>query len=105
MGTIVCRAIFAALLPFLLLGCATPQPSRFTGENIAMLRAGMTTAEVEKLFGPPASIRNTLCGKEDKWHCEIWSYDRPDTDYLKNTFWFSVRDGRLLDQWDVTSVR
>ena len=104
MDTGVCRVIFAALLPSLLLDCTTLSPSRFTSENIASLRQGMTPTEVEKLFGPPDSVRNTLCGKEEKWQCEIWSYDGQES-YLKNTFWFSVRDGRLLDQWDVTRAR
>jgi hypothetical protein len=105
MGTTVCQTIFAALLPSFFFGCATLQPSRFTSENIALLRQGMTTTEVEKLFGPADSIRNTLCGKEEKWQCEIWNYDRQGNSYLQNTFWFSVRHGRLLDQWDVTSAR
>lgn len=103
---LVCRAILLALLPSFFFGCATLTPSRFTGDNIALLHPGMATREVEKLFGPADSIRNTLCGKEEKWQCEIWSYDRQDNRYLKNTFWFSVRrEGRFLDQWDVTRAR
>jgi hypothetical protein len=100
------RLILAALVPSFLFGCATMTPSRFTSENITSLHQGMTTTEVEKLFGPADSIRNTLCGKEDKWQCEIWSYNRQDNRYLTNTFWFSVTDGRrLLNQWDVTRGR
>ena len=105
MGTkltaLVRRAILGALLPSFLFGCAT---GPFTSENIALIQPGMTTTEVEKLFGPAHSIRTTMCGKEEKWQCEIWSYELRNS-YRKNTFWFSVRDGRRLDQWDVTRTR
>jgi hypothetical protein len=103
MGTIVCRAIFAVLLASFFFGCATLEPSRFTSENIALLHVGMTTTEVEKLFGPADSIRNTVCGREEKWQCEIWTYD--DGSYRRSTFWFNAGDGRRLDQWDVTRAR
>jgi hypothetical protein len=97
------RAIVAASVLSFLFGCATT-PSRFTSENIASIQHGMTATEVERLFGPADSVRNTLCGKEQRWQCEIWSYNRRGT-YLTNTFWFSVSDGRLLNSWDVTRGR
>ena len=103
MATRVCRAILATSLSSLFFACATP--SRFTSENIALLHPGMTTIEVQNLFGPADSIRNTLCGTDKKWQCEIWSYNGQGNSYLGSTFWFSVRDGRLLDQWDVTRAR
>src|SRR5262245_44592960 len=103
----MCRAILAASALSFLFGCATNPfvPSPFTSEHIATLRLGMTATEVEKRFGPPDSVRNTTCGQEVKWQCEIWSYDRPGSRILTNTFWFSVRDGRLLSSWDVTRAR
>ena len=104
MGThstaLVCRAILGALLPAFLFGCAI---SPFTSDKVALIHAGMTTDEVEKLFGPADSIRNTVCGKEETWHCEIWTYGGDS--YPRSTFWFSVHDGRHLDQWDVTRAR
>jgi hypothetical protein len=100
---LICRAILVASVPSFLFGCATT-PSRFTSENIASVRQGMTTTEVERLFGPADSVRNTLCGKEERWQCEIWNYNRRGS-YLTNTFWFSVSDGRLLNSWDVTRGR
>ena len=79
--------------------------SRFTSENIALLHPGMTPTEVEKLFGPADSVRNAVCGTDQKWHCEIWTYEQGFS-YRENTLWFSVSDGRrLLDQWDVTRAR
>ena len=97
------QAIVAASVLAILCGCATT-PSRFTSENIASLHPGMTATEVQRLFGPADSVRNTLCGKEQKWQCEIWNYNRRGS-YLTNTFWFSVSDGRVLNSWDVTRGR
>jgi hypothetical protein len=109
MGTqltaLVCRAILVALLPSFLFGCATTPPSRFTSDNIAALHQGMSTRDVQALFGPPDSVRNTMCGKDEgRWQCEIWSYKREGerNPYITNAFWFSVRQGTLLNSWDVT---
>lgn len=93
-----------ALMAPILIGCEATAPSRFTTENISLLRQGMTVLEVEKLFGSPDSIRRTVCGGDRPWDCEIWTYGGRGS-YLRNVLWFSVRDGRVLNQWDVTSAR
>lgn len=103
----ICQAILAASALSFLFGCATSPstPSPFTRENITALYKGMTTTEVQKLFGPPNSVRHTMCGRQERWQCEIWSYDRKGSRIVTNDFWFSVSNGRLLYTWDVTRAR
>jgi hypothetical protein len=85
----VCIAIAA------LTGCST-LPSAFSTENIMKIHQGMSSDEIQAMFGNPKSIRSDVCGAAtgNPWNCTTWEYG--EFPYDRATFTFSGERGSYV---------
>ena len=60
------------------------------------IKIGMTSNEIQSIFGNPKNIEVTTCGTETTkpWVCTIWEYG--DWPYDHARFYFGERSGLLL---------
>jgi hypothetical protein len=93
------------LTPILLTSCETMSPSAlpssFTTENIMKVHPGMSSGEIQRLFGEPKSISSAVCGRPpNQWTCTTWEYG--EFPYDRASFTFSGDHGSyILNNFDV----
>jgi len=63
-------------------------PEEFTTESVLKIKQGISSAEIFKMFGAPASVNQSVCGAETKntWQCTTWEYGQFPYDRASFTF-------------------
>ncbi len=78
-------------------------PGEFNSENVSKIKQGMSSSEVLKMFGPPSSVSQSVCGAETKsgaWLCTTWKYGEFPYDRASFTFG-GKHDSLLLNNFSV----
>jgi hypothetical protein len=88
--------IALCLLAFYLSSCAemmadidnlSKLPPSFTNEHVMAVHPGMTSDQIQKLFGAPKNISQSVCGQgKEKWVCTSWEYGKFPYDRAQFTF-------------------
>lgn len=74
----------------------------FTTENVMKIKQGISSSEILKMFGYPASVRQAVCGADtdQMWLCTTWEYG--EFPYDRASFTFSgERDFLILNNFSV----
>lgn len=83
----------------------------FTNANVMALKVGMTTDEVQAVFGPPDRMKSATCGgatRSGEWPCLMWYYDVEKSsdgfveEVKTNTLTFNARTSPpRLNDWEI----
>jgi hypothetical protein len=78
-----------------LTGCTTLS-SAFSTENVMKIHQGMSSNEIQAMFGSPKSVRSAVCGASTgkPWNCTTWEYGDFSSD--RATFTFSGEHGSYI---------
>jgi hypothetical protein len=103
-----------AIVTIALTGCATTQERPFSAnvttpemppstntENILKIHAGMTSDKILEMFGPPKSVRQSVCGGAvgKPWTCTTWEYG--EYGELASFTFSGDRGSLILNNFDV----
>lgn len=102
------HTVLGLLALLFLSGCAKKHPE-FTQPAVLRLEVGMTTDQVQALFGAPDEIRMTTCGQETKggaWSCLVWTYEMGgDFGLDTNDLFFNAEvSPPRLSSWDFDTI-
>lgn len=119
--SIMLLSLYCCLCCLLLLACAVPYSysypghKTFTHDNIELLRVGMSSSEILRIFGEPDEQYVSTFGADvgEEWSGRVWIYfTKLDTRlqyakrYQKNMFVFYPSEGDMkLNHWEIEALK
>ena len=78
-------------------------PKSFTSENVLKVHQGMRSSVILKMFGPPKSVRQAICGGSTghSWTCTTWEYGKSPYDHASFTFSGDDPDDLKLNDFNI----
>ena len=101
------KKIILLLSSILIASCGifplTKKKQAFTTENIMKVHHGMSSKEVQKLFGNPKNISQDVCGGNtaQTWTCTRWEYEETYNAAAQFTFSGDTPDKLILNNFTI----